>query len=84
MSDDNFSTRKIAPGEMDLLRALLEKVEKVPSVNITITTDLYLRVDSVMSLCDVNGNEVERFVQAVNQVFEAGLREYEARLALDA
>lgn len=84
MSDDDFSTRKVAADEMDRLRDLLEKVEKIPSVEITITTDLYARVDAVLDLCDISaGNDEARFVQAVNQIFEAGLREYEARQAMD-
>ena len=84
MSDEDFSTRKVAADEMDRLRDLLEKVEKVPAVEITITADLYARVDSVMDLCDVTaGSDEARFIQAVNQIFEAGLREYEARQAME-
>lgn len=83
--DDTFSTRKVGSEEMDRLRDLLDKVEKVPEVTIIISADLYARVDAVKGLCsldDVDGEEAE-FVEAVNQIFEAGLREYEARQAME-
>lgn len=84
MSDDDFSTRKVGHDEMTRLRELLAKVEALPSVSIAITADLYARVDAVLPLCDLaGGSEEARFIQAVNQIFEAGLREYEARLAMD-
>lgn len=80
MSEDDFSTRRIGAAEMSKLQDILAKVEAVPSVPITITVDLYRRVAAVMPLCELDaGSEEARFIQAVHEIFEAGLRDYEVR-----
>ena len=82
--DDMFSTRRVAKNEMDRLHEVLAKMERVPEVVITVTPDLYMRVDSVRRLCELpSGPEEEQFAEAVRQILEAGLREYEARVAME-
>lgn len=81
--DDLHSTRKVGSSEMERLKELLAKVERIPEVVIPITTDLFVRVDGVLSLCELpDGSDEEQFQAAVRQIFEAGLREYEARVAM--
>ena len=69
---------------MERLHEVMAKLERVPKVVITITPDLYLRVDGVLKLCQLpDVSEDEQFAVAVRQIFEAGLREYEARVAME-
>ena len=80
MSEDDFRTRKVEASEMDRLRELLDKVERVPEIRITMTPDLYARISAVEALCDLDaGSEDARILQAAEQIFETGLRDYEIR-----